>query len=353
MKGREMSTTSTVATASANQEPRSARTQHSGGAPVWTRSFTAGVVALVLVVALTGLYGSPYILTIGSKVAIYAIVIVGLNLLVGYGGQISFGHNAFFGVGGYISALATTSWRLSPLLGLLAGVVLAALLALVTGFPTLRLKGHFLALGTFAVGLGFYAFAAASPYFNGFTGIGGIPAFSIGPLSTEAPFAKFWLCGLFLVLAVIAVAQLREGRWGRALRTVATDEATASSVGIDPHRTKLAAFVVSAVLASIAGSLYAHTASYVSPETFSFTTILTFFMMLFIGGLGSVWGAVLGSLIVTAVPEVVPSSIATWQPTIFGVLLVILLIVRPSGLLGASRRTTARRPRRARKEASA
>lgn len=313
-------------------------------ARVWTRGFAAGVAGLVVLVAVTGLYGSPYLLTIGSKVAIFAIVILGLNLLVGYGGQISFGHNAFFGVGGYTSALATTSWGLSPVIGMLVGVVFAALLALVAGFPTLRLKGHFLALGTFALGLGFYAFAVASPYLKGFSGIGGIPPFSVGALSADAPFAKFWLSGLFLVLALIAVAQLREGRWGRALRTVATDEATASSVGIDPHRTKLTAFVVSAVLASVAGSLYAHTASYVSPESFSFATILTFFMMLFIGGLGSVWGAILGSLIITAVPEVVPPSVATWQPTIFGVLLVVLLIVRPSGLLGGSR-TVARRPR--------
>jgi branched-chain amino acid transport system permease protein len=302
MKGPKMSATSTVAPAATPDTTAPGGSRHTGGTRVWTRGFAAGVVGLAVLVALVGLSGSQYILTVGSKVAIYAIVIVGLNLLVGYGGQISFGHNAFFGVGGYISALATTSWGLNPLLGMLAGVLIAAALALVTGFPTLRLKGHFLALGTFAVGLGFYAFAVASPYFNGFTGIGGIPPFSVGPLKAELPFAKFWLCGLFLILAVIAVAQLREGRWGRALRTVATDEATASSVGIDPHRTKLAAFVVSAVLASVAGSLYAHTASYVSPESFSFTTILTFFMMLFIGGLGSVWGAILGSLIVTAVP---------------------------------------------------
>lgn len=351
-----MSATSTVAAAPARPEtgPRPAREARRSA--VWTRSFAAGVVALAVIVGLTGLYGSPYILTIGTKVAIYAIVIVGLNLLVGYGGQISFGHNAFFGVGGYISALATTSWGLSPLMGMLSGIGIAVVLALVTGFPTLRLKGHFLALGTFAVGLGFYAFAVASPYFNGFTGIGGIPAFSVGSLSADLPFAKFWLSGFFLILAVIAVAQLREGRWGRALRTVATDEATASSVGIDPHRTKLAAFVASAVLASVAGSLYAHTASYVSPESFSFTTILTFFMMLFIGGLGSVWGAILGSLIVTAVPEVVPASIASWQPTIFGVLLVVLLIVRPSGLLGGARTSAtgrARRVRTARKEVAA
>ncbi len=322
----------------ASSTPGVQRNARPRGTRVWTRGFAGGIVGLVLVVGVAGLYGSPYLLTIGTKVAIFAIVIVGLNLLVGYGGQISFGHNAFFGVGGYTSALATTSWGLSPLIGMVVGVGVAVVLAVVAGFPTLRLRGHFLALGTFAVGLGFYAFAVASPYLNGFSGIGGIPPFSVGSLAADATYSKFWLCGLFLVIAVIAVAQLREGRWGRALRTVATDEATASSVGINPHRAKLAAFVVSAILASIAGSLYAHTASYVSPESFSFATILTFFMMLFVGGLGSVWGAILGSLIITVVPEVVPASVATWQPTIFGVLLVVLLIVRPSGLLGSTRK---------------
>lgn len=305
---------------------------------VWTRGFSVSIGLFALVVALLGLYGSAYALTIGSKVAIYAIVILGLTLLVGYGGQISFGHNAFFGVGGYISALATTSWGLSPLVGMLVAALIAGVLAVIIGFPTLRLHGHFLALGTFAVGLGFYAFAVASPYLKGFTGIGGIPPFSIGSVKLDQQFARFWVCGAFLVLALIAVAHLREGRWGRALRTVSTDEATASSVGIDVHRTKLSAFVISALLASVAGSLYAHTASYVSPETFSFTTILTFFMMLFIGGVGSVWGAVLGSLVVTAVPELIPESVATWQPTIFGALLIAVLVLRPAGLLGSGPR---------------
>lgn len=345
---------STATTASSTPAlPGALSSERPQGTRVWTRGFTAGIVALVIVVGAAGLYGSPYILTIGTKVAIFAIVIVGLNLLVGYGGQISFGHNAFFGVGGYTSALATTSWGLSPLVGMLVGIGIAIVLAVVAGFPTLRLRGHFLALGTFAVGLGFYAFAVASPYLNGFSGIGGIPAFSVGPLTADATYSKFWLCGFFLVIAVIAVAQLREGRWGRALRTVATDEATASSVGINPQRSKLAAFVVSAVLASVAGSLYAHTASYVSPESFSFATILTFFMMLFVGGLGSVWGAILGSLIITVVPEVVPASVATWQPTIFGVLLVVLLIVRPSGLLGSTGSSRPIRIRRSKKEVSA
>lgn len=310
----------------------------------FTPPFSASLVVATIIVLLIGLYGSPYQLTVASKVAIYAIVILGLTLLVGYGGQISFGHNAFFGIGAYMSALATTDWGLTPLVGLLIGIAVNVVLSVVVGYPTLRLRGHFLALGTFAVGLGFYAFAVASPYFYGFVGIGGIPGFSIGPLTFERQFASFWLCGLVMLICVAAVAQLRYGRWGRALRTVATDEATASSVGIDPHRTKLTAFVASAVLASVAGTLYVHTISYVSPETFSFATILTFFMMLFIGGLGSVWGAVAGAFVVTVVPEVVPSSVATWQPTLFGILLIVVLVLRPAGLLGGLTRKGRRSP---------
>jgi branched-chain amino acid transport system permease protein len=300
---------------------------------VWTPGFIIGVVLLAATVIVLGLYGSTYILALGSKVAIFAIVILGLVLLVGFGGQISFGQNAFFGIGGYVAALASTSWGLPPLVGVILGALLACVVAAIIGFPTLRLRGHFLALGTFAVGLGFYAFAVSSPVFNGFAGIGGIPPFSIGALEFASPFSKFWLCGAVMIVALIAASHFREGRWGRSLRTLSSDEATAQSIGIDVHRTKLTAFVLSALFASVAGSLYSFTASYVSPETFSFATILTFFTMLFIGGVKSVWGALLGSTVVTVIPELVPPVLATWEPTIFAVILVIVLILRPSGIL--------------------
>jgi branched-chain amino acid transport system permease protein len=300
---------------------------------VWTPKFIIAVIALAGLIAMLGLYGSSYILAVASQIAIFAIVVLGLNLLVGFGGQISFGHNAFFGIGGYIAAVSTTSWGLHPALGALLGAILAGVVAAIIGFPTLRLRGHFLALGTFAVGLGFYAFAVSTPFFNGFSGIGGIPPFSISSFAFDQQYLKFWLCGAVLVLSLIAVSHLREGRWGRALRTMSSDEATAASIGINVHGMKLKAFVISALFASVAGSLYAYTVSYVSPETFSFATILTFFMMLFIGGVKSVWGAVLGATIVTVIPELVPTGVAAWQPTIFAVLLVLVLILRPIGIL--------------------
>lgn len=316
--------------------------------------FVVRLVVLAVAVGVAGLYGNPYVLSVGSQVAIFAMVTLGLNVLVGYTGQISFGHNAFFGAGGYLSALATTSWGLPPLAAMLLGVGVSIVLAVIVGFPTLRLRGHFLAMATLGVGLGFYSFAVASPIFNGFTGIGGIPPFSVGSLEFDTSYEKFWLVGGVLLVAIVAAARLRERRYGRALRSVSSDEATAQSIGINVHRTKLSAFVVSAVFASIAGSLYAHTMSYVSPESFGFATILTFFMMLFIGGLGSVWGALLGAFVVTVVPEFVPASVQGWEPTLFSVLLIVVLIVRPAGLFAPRARDRRRaRTRRTRPEPAA
>jgi branched-chain amino acid transport system permease protein len=292
---------------------------------------TLGAVAVVI--AMTGVYGQPYLLTVATQAAIFAIVALGLNVLVGYTGQISFGHNAFYGIGAYVSALSTTSWGLNPYLGILLGVALAILVALAIGYPTLRLQGHFLAMATLGIGLGFYSFAVASPYTHGFTGIGGIPPLTLGGLAIDVPYLKFWAVGLVLLVAIVAAYRLQFKRYGRALRGIASDEATAQSIGIDVRRYKLSAFVVSAVFAAVAGSLFSHTTSYISPESFSFATILTFFMMLFIGGSGSVWGAVIGAVIVTSIPEALPSSVQEWQPTIFACLLMVILIVRPSGLL--------------------
>jgi branched-chain amino acid transport system permease protein len=300
---------------------------------LWQRGFVVPLAAVAVVIVLVGLVGNAYQLTLLTKVAIYAVVILGLNVLVGYTGQISFGHNAFFGIGGYLSALSTTDWHLPPLLGIALGIVVSALLAVIVGYPTLRLKGHYLAMATFAVGLGFYSFSVASPLFKGFIGIGGIPPLGVGSFQLANQRDAFWACGVVLLVAITATWRLRHRRYGRALRSVASDEATAMSIAVDVQRYKLSAFVVSAVFGSVAGSLYAHTSTYVSPESFSFTTILTFFMMLFIGGLGSVWGAVVGSAIVTIVPDLVPRSVQNWQPTLFAVLLIAILIARPVGLL--------------------
>lgn len=307
-------------------------------APVsfWSRGFLIPLAGLLLAVGLGATFLSPYGLTTMTQIGIFGIVVLGLNVLVGFAGQISFGHNAFMAIGGYLSALATTQWGFPPVLGMAIGMATAAVIGVVVGYPTLRLRGHYLALATFALGLGFYSFAVSSPVFEGFMGIAGIPAFGIGPWEAESLISKYVLVWAFVVAAVIVTWRLRQLRFGRALRSLAVDEATAQTVGINVQRYKVIAFVISGVYASVAGSLYAHTVSFVSPETFGFATIVLLFVMLFVGGLGTVWGSLLGAAAGIALPDYL-QGFESWKPTIFALILLAVIISRPVGLLAPLR----------------
>ncbi|MPZ51785.1 MAG: branched-chain amino acid ABC transporter permease [Acidimicrobiia bacterium] len=308
----------------------------------WTVGFLVPFAVLVGLIVWAGASFSDYGLTVMAQIGIFAIVILGLNVLVGFAGQISFGHNAFLGLGGYMSALATTQWGLPPILGLVIGVAVSILIGMIVGYPTLRLRGHYLALATFALGLGFYNFAISSPAFNGFMGIAAIPPFSLGPWSFETLAEKHYLVWVVTLLAVLVTWRLRQMRFGRALRSVAVDEATAQSVGVNVQRYKVVAFVTSGIFASVAGSLYAHTVSFVSPDTFGFSTILLLFVMLFVGGLGTLWGSLLGAAAGIALPDML-RAFEGWNPSIFALILLVVLIVRPMGLLAPLRSNTVRR----------
>ena len=315
------------------------------------RRFLPGLLAAVALVLLAGTFGSAYQLTVLSQAGTFGIAVLGLTILVGYAGQISFGHTVFLGLGGYGSALATTSWGLPPVAGIAIGVAASVVAAVLIGIPTLRLRGHYLAMATFAIGLAFFAVAADTPVFNGFEGISGIPPLSIGPLEAADVISQYFVVWMLALLAAIAAWRLRARRFGRALRVLAEDEAAASALGIDVARHKLGALVISAVFVSVAGSLQVHTTPIASPESYGFAIIIQLFVMLFIGGLGSVWGALLGAVAVIELPEFL-GGFENYEPTVFGIALVAILLLRPVGLLAplspAARRTLRSLPRRRR-----
>lgn len=294
--------------------------------------FLAPLAALAVAAAVVGYVGSAYLLTVLIQVGAFALATLGLTILVGYAGQISFGHTVFLGLGGYLSALATTRWGINPFLGIALGAAASSLAAIVIGYPTLRLRGHYLAMATFAVGLAFYALAARTELFNGFVGIAGVPPLGIGGFQLDTLPEKFWFTWTVTLLGAAAAWRLRHMRFGRAMRTIAGDEAAAAGLGIDVLRTKLAALVISAVFCSIAGSLAVHAISFTSPESYGFAVIVQLFVMLFVGGLGSVWGALAGALAVIGIPEVL-GDFSDYEPTVFGVVLIGILILRPTGLL--------------------
>lgn len=319
-------------------------TVHSTASPVpfWTANFALPLLLLTAVIAYCAFWLTPYGLTVMSQIGIYTIVILGLNILVGYAGQISFGHNAFMGLGAYFSALATTQWGLPPVAGVGIGIVVSAVLGLFVGYPTLRLRGHYLALATFAVGLAFYNFAVSSPIFGGYQGIAGIPAISVLGFRFASLQQRYLLVWGVTLVAVVIAWRLRQLRFGRALRSIAMDEATAKAVGIDVQRYKVVAFVISAVYGSVAGSLYAHTIGFVSPESFGFATIVLLFVMLFLGGLGTVWGSMVGAAIGVALPDLL-SGFEGWNPTIVALIVLVVIMVRPVGLLAPLPKDTRRR----------
>lgn len=315
------------------------------------RKLLPPLAAALVLVLLAGSFGSAYQLTVLTQAGTFAIATLGLTILVGYAGQISFGHTIFLGLGGYLSALATTRWGLGPLPGLLLGVVASSLAALLVGIQTSRLRGHYLAMATFAIGLGFYAVAADTSVFNGFEGIAGIPAFGVGGLEFSGVIGKFALVWGVALVAAVAAWRLRGGRFGRALRVLAEDEAAASALGVDVARHKIAALVISAIFVSIAGSLAVHTTPIASPENYSFAVVIQLFVMLFVGGLGSVWGALIGAVVVVELPELL-GGFKDYEPTIFGVALILILLLRPVGLFAplspSTRRTMRRRLRMSR-----
>ncbi|MDX8440274.1 branched-chain amino acid ABC transporter permease [Mesorhizobium australafricanum] len=286
-----------------------------------------------------------YIATIIAFALIYAVFVSGLNIFMGLTAQVSFGQSAFAAIGGYASAVLTTTYEWTPLPAMLAGIVLALAAALLIGIPTLRLKGHYLSMATLAIGLITYEIAVEwESVTQGYLGISGIPPLGIGPF--EAISDRQILLTLSAIVAVVAfgVTRIRKSRLGRAFAAVAGSEEAAGTLGINVTRYKLLSFLLAAALASISGSLFVHVVGYVSPEVFGLHMVILAFTMIYIGGLGTVAGPIIGALIVSLLPELF-RSLKESQDLAYGVTLILILIYAPKGLTGLAQSFDDRRPK--------
>src|SRR6185436_18893530 len=246
-----------------------------------------------------------YFVTILSFALIYAVFLIGLNIFMGFAGQVSFGHNAFAALSGYTSAVLTATYYWEPIAAFSVGLGLALLVALVVGWPTLRLKGHYLAMATLAIGLIVYEVAIQwQSVTQGYMGISGIPPLGIAGHEIDSDRGKLITLAVIVVLSSLAAARLRASRFGRALSAIAGSEDAARALGIDVAHYKLAAFLVSAAYAAIAGSLFVHVVEFVSPEVFGLHMVVLAFTMLYVGGIGTLGGPILGAVIISLLPEV-------------------------------------------------
>ena len=291
-------------------------------------------VAAVLSVLGIALSSSGYVVTLIGFAAIYGVFCTGLNFFMGYTGQASFGQNAFAALGGYGSAILTANYYWDPVLALLVSMVLSGVIAAAVGYPTFRLRGHYLAMATFALGLITYEISIEwNSLTQGYMGLSGIPPLGIGKYELVSEKHQLIVLTFVMLLGVWVSVRLRDSRFGRALRAIAGSEAAANALGINVARYKLAAFVVAAIYASVAGSLFAHFVGFISPEVFGASMVILSFTMLYLGGVGTTWGPIIGALIVSLLPEVL-RGLKEMQDVVYSVVLIAILIFAPRGLSG-------------------
>ncbi|HEX5969190.1 MAG TPA: branched-chain amino acid ABC transporter ATP-binding protein/permease [Intrasporangium sp.] len=321
--------------------------------PLTSSSWGRWVPFVLLAVALVvfPLVASTAVVNVGVYALIYGLAAIGLSLLMGLAGQVSLGHAAFFAVGAYTQALLVTKagWSMWP--AAIVATMAAMVVALLVGLPLLRLRGHFLALATLGLGIIVTIVVRELEITGGTSGLYGIPKPEFGGRLYNSAQEYFWLLAPFVVIGMLLATNLVRSRMGRALGAVNDSEVAAECLGVDTFALRLRVFVLAAGYAGLAGVFYAHWLGVVSPEAAGFELSVELLLMVVLGGLGSVWGALTGAVAVSVMDEgardlitaLIPGASGEVQLLAFGVVLVLVIILVPGGLAQLWHQLTAAR----------
>lgn len=316
--------------------------------PVWARLIPGDVLHMDIV-------------NIMVLAGIYACVVIGLNMLIGYAGQISLGHAAFFGIGAYTTAILCTKIHGFPTwLGMIAGTLLAAGVGWLVGKPVLRLKGNYLAMATLGLGeIAFILFQQVKGLTGGTVGILDIPPLSIFGLKLDTDLKYYFVVWIVVMLLMLISINLIRSRVGRALRALHSSEIAADAMGVNTGRYKTNVFVLSAAFAGLGGALFALFQKYINPESFVLSVSILFVTMVVVGGMGNIWGGLIGVIILTFLPSVIQalpqwipglpsglSNFSNYQLVLYGLLLIVFMMFLPKGVaFGLSRAASGLRVR--------
>ena len=332
-----------------SNDARIARETHGPpGAPEKRLMRRAPLIAFLVLLAAAPLVLPAFQVTLLEYIGLYALVALGLVLLTGIGGLISFGQAAFVGLGAYATAWLTTSAQLpawlawaapSPWVGLALGLAVTAAVAWLLGALTLRLSGHYLPLGTIAWGLSLYYLFGNLQFLGGHTGITGIPPLHLFGAEVREGAAFYYLIWLVLLGCLWISRNLLDSREGRAIRALKGGTVMAEAMGVNTARSKMVIFLIAALLASLSGWLYAHMQRFVNPNPFGLYPGIEYLFMAVIGGAASVWGAVVGAGVITIVKqwlqELLPRLLGAsgnFEMIVFGLMMVLVLQRAPGGL---------------------
>lgn len=288
------------------------------------------VIAILLV--LPFVLPNSFYLDLAVRMAINAVIVLGLNLLIGFAGQISLGHAGFLGIGAYASAVLPTHFGWHPLLAMSAGAAATGILAALVARPIFKLKGNYLAMAT--LGLGIIISIALRNEAQWTGGPDGMPVPAMGLFGFELTNDKqwYWVVALLLSVSIWASLNLIDSPFGRALRALHGSEVASQVVGVDVVRYKVAIFVLSAVFASLMGSVTAHYVGFVSPNFADFFHSIELVTMVVIGGMASVYGSLVGAVLLTALPQAL-ATFEGWETVVFGAILMGCMIFLPKGLV--------------------
>jgi len=296
----------------------------------WAQACLLYFTALILAT----LIRNPYYLGVLTFTGINVIITMGLSLLMGYTGQISLGQSAFYGIGAYTTGILTTKLGLPLMATLPASLLLTAGVAFLIGIPTLRLRGHYLAMAT--LGLGEIVHIVFNEFLSltgGPSGFGNIPVLSLFEKQLDTDLKYYLFVWAIVALVLFVSLNIINSRIGRALRAIHKEEKTAATLGIHTSQLKLYIFVLGAGYAALAGFLYAHYVTFLSPGTFSLNFSILLVTMVAIGGMEHIWGAIAGTALLTILPEYL-RFFKDFDILIYGIILMAIMLLRPEGLYG-------------------
>lgn len=328
-------------------------------------------ILIAAVILLPFLLTNDYYLHVLILIGLHTIIVLGLNLLMGYAGQISLGHAAFYGLGAYTSGILTVLYGFHPVVAAFISLLFVGLIAVIVGVPALKLKGQYLAMATLGFGIivsiifnemKFYSSESDLPM-GGPEGITNIPKlyflkfnfnleavipFKLGSITGvsqivpdlyafnmvfDTDLKYYYLVWIFTILILIISNNIINSRVGRALRALHTSETAAATLGVDIQKYKLYVFVLSALFASTAGSLYAHFIASAGPSSFGFHKSIMLVVMVVVGGMASIWGSIFGATVITILPEFL-TVFENFDIIVYGLILMLILIFLPEGLTG-------------------
>ena len=292
------------------------------------------LILLLFSIAFPFLGAGQYLIRMATLSLVYVVLALGMNLIMGYMGQMSFGHAAFWGIGAYTSAILSTRFGWDTTITFLAAVLISGLFGFLLGTPVLKLKGYYLTIVT----LGFCEIMRMVmlnwvDLTGGPMGIKQIPRFTFFGIKLATTRSYYYIILVICILVTILVYRLVNSRYGLAILSIRDDDAAAEAMGINIVRYKISTFVISSMIAGLAGAFFAHYISYIDSSYLTSTTSQNICVMVILGGLGSLPGTYLGAIVLTLLPELL-RGLSEYRMLIYGVVMVLMVLFVPSGLLG-------------------